>query len=704
MIAILELRTKKLYDQSMKILIASAHTQECSEVTELCHQMHLETSTVHTIEELMDQWPQNDLMICLENLSNLSGLKAIAQIRACQDGEQFPIILIAPGDDFDVLTQAAKLNLKEVFDPEEVNKLKNALARHAEKQAALAGLEGHVLLWNTQDGTPQLLEPFKALGLKITFVETRETFEQKWIHEVYDLAAIEEENAQQDILDCVYFLKKYHPQKQGFPILLASACADNMRRATALRVGFADTLNLPMQSVELATKLGVHLRNEALMRQLQKQTQSIRSMFHALNLGICTFGEDYKIDPEYSPTMSILFEQENLVGENLLQLIKNKSLNHQETLDRLANVLCVCLGMDTLNWDLNNDEFPKELELQSSRGSRIVELEWIPVAHEEIVHHILLIMRDVTEVRALEKARHIQDLEQELLSAALKHGLVALEITLQKAMEFSFMMPETLAEGSPEIMRALHTLKGNARSLGLSHLSHTVHLMESAIVQKQAIDDHFDALQNDISANLDLLMRLQSLQGPREKLTLGTMMDQLFQSLVPISQAKGIQAPKCLFSGPRNETLALKQQSVLQDCLNHLLRNAIAHGFESAPERVERGWPAKGTLSIHAQFINKELHVQIEDDGKGLNIKRLHEIALSQGHNPQTDEETAEWIFKSGISTAQTIDELSGRGIGLDAVRATARQANGDLLFSLKEVTLPNHRRISFELILPWEN
>lgn len=115
--------------------------------------------------------------------------------------------------------------------------------------------------------------------------------------------------------------------------------------------------------------------------------------------------------------------------------------------------------------------------------------------------------------------------------------------------------------------------------------------------------------------------------------------------------------------------------------IEHILRNAIAHGIESPSERRDAGKSETGRIRIEIDREATELLIRISDDGSGLNLDRIRERALEQGlidEDRADDTDTlSQIIFKTGFSTAEAVSELSGRGVGMDVVGSEIRQVGG---------------------------
>ena len=107
--------------------------------------------------------------------------------------------------------------------------------------------------------------------------------------------------------------------------------------------------------------------------------------------------------------------------------------------------------------------------------------------------------------------------------------------------------------------------------------------------------------------------------------------------------------------------------------LEHLLRNAVAHGLEMPAERINKGKPETGTITLKVRQENDEIHITVSDDGAGIDLARVKEKAINNqlidADAEITDQALMSIIFESGFSTAEKISQIAGRGVGLDVVR-----------------------------------
>ncbi len=121
----------------------------------------------------------------------------------------------------------------------------------------------------------------------------------------------------------------------------------------------------------------------------------------------------------------------------------------------------------------------------------------------------------------------------------------------------------------------------------------------------------------------------------------------------------------------------------LVDPLTHLVRNALDHGIESPSERVAAGKVETATLTLHAEHRGGNIEIVVAEDGRGISRERVKakavELGLLAAQDKVPDERIHELIFAPGFSTAEKLNELSGRGVGLDVVRKNVSELNGSI-------------------------
>ena len=145
---------------------------------------------------------------------------------------------------------------------------------------------------------------------------------------------------------------------------------------------------------------------------------------------------------------------------------------------------------------------------------------------------------------------------------------------------------------------------------------------------------------------------------------------------------------------------------LLKNLFTHLFRNAVDHGIEAPAVRVAAGKPGIGRIELEVAVIGDELRMVSRDDGQGMALDRIRRIAAERGlvdaSASLSDEETAQLVFLPGFSTAEVVTEVSGRGVGMDAVKGFLEREGGHVSVRfLGARTASGHRPFEFVIVLP---
>jgi two-component system chemotaxis sensor kinase CheA len=126
----------------------------------------------------------------------------------------------------------------------------------------------------------------------------------------------------------------------------------------------------------------------------------------------------------------------------------------------------------------------------------------------------------------------------------------------------------------------------------------------------------------------------------------------------------------------------------LKDPIMHVLRNCVSHGIERLQQRRDAGKPESGRVSIRLEVAGGRLNVVVEDDGRGIDVQQIQQQAVRRGLLTEADaahqsaEETLSLVFEPGLSTADAVTELAGRGIGLSIVHDSVARLQGQVTLS----------------------
>ena len=272
--------------------------------------------------------------------------------------------------------------------------------------------------------------------------------------------------------------------------------------------------------------------------------------------------------------------------------------------------------------------------------------------------------------------------------------------------------PATLEEGgeeSPTVGRGqtggasvrieLETLDSLTALVG-GLLAEKAHLEEIARRYRESVGD--DAPYPELLRSIrDIERRVVELQRGLMTVRLvpiGQIWSRLRRIVQGYSRATGKRISLTLDGGDTKLDKVIVEK--LADPLIHIIRNAIDHGIESASEREEMGKPPQGLVQVRAVPRGSQILVIVKDDGHGIDWGRVRAKGIESGLlrkvDDQSERELAEVLFQPGFSTAATVTDMSGRGVGLDVVRRNLADVKGFI-----DVRSARHEGTEFTVTLP---
>ncbi|MFT8836461.1 chemotaxis protein CheW [Liquorilactobacillus satsumensis] len=228
----------------------------------------------------------------------------------------------------------------------------------------------------------------------------------------------------------------------------------------------------------------------------------------------------------------------------------------------------------------------------------------------------------------------------------------------------------------------------NARNqsirVNLTRLDRFLNLVSELVVYRNQLDDA--SKRNSEEEVKDSLEQVSRLTSELQELVLKIRMQQVsvvftrFPRMVRDLARDLGKEMELVIEGEETE-LDKTVVSELSEPLIHLLRNSADHGIEQPDVREQMGKPRKGTIKLSAYQEGNRVNITLEDDGKGLDPQVMKESAESKGIDTtgMSDDELIHLIFHPGFSTAKKVTNISGRGVGLDAVMAKIGELGGSL-------------------------
>jgi chemosensory pili system protein ChpA (sensor histidine kinase/response regulator) len=197
------------------------------------------------------------------------------------------------------------------------------------------------------------------------------------------------------------------------------------------------------------------------------------------------------------------------------------------------------------------------------------------------------------------------------------------------------------------------------------------------------LDSFVRRVDGDIDEFTKLAHRLQDEITQARMVPIGGLFTRITRTVRDAAKASNKKVELTLAGAETELDNNIVQQ--IADPLLHLVRNAVAHGIESAEERYESGKPDEGHIAVRAYHKGNHIYVEVEDDGRGIDMERVRKTAVEGGFVPAKDadnlgrRELLDLLFRPGFSTAPNRTELAGRGVGLDVVRSNLNSLNGEI-------------------------
>ncbi len=187
------------------------------------------------------------------------------------------------------------------------------------------------------------------------------------------------------------------------------------------------------------------------------------------------------------------------------------------------------------------------------------------------------------------------------------------------------------------------------------------------------------ATEDELASQARLTRELQDDLLRTRMVEFESLADRLYRTVRQAAKETGKQVRLDIVGGGIEIDRGVLERMV--GCFEHLLRNCVAHGVESPAARTAAGKEATGRIVVQVTQSGNEVAVEVGDDGAGFDYARIRQRAIERGllaaTAEATNEELAQFLFNAGFSTAKTVNELAGRGVGLDVVRSEVMAMGG---------------------------
>ena len=344
---------------------------------------------------------------------------------------------------------------------------------------------------------------------------------------------------------------------------------------------------------------------------------------------------------------------------------------------------------------------------ESTIGGRYLRFEYKPLGGDETFDKLLVVISDATAVvernRTEQQERDLLNLSSRLLND--RAGF------LEFADETNTLL-ERIAQNTTDsilLKRDLHTLKGNSAIFGLSTLSALCHDLESeleagaealdcssivgqwqSVCQKTRqllgersavgleVDERdYEAVLRAVragcdNASLERMIAVWRLEPVRVRL------ERAAEQLSAVAERAGKGSPTIAVEAG-SVYLAREELSEFWSVFGHVVRNGVTHGLKDPEDRAQRSLPATPDFDLRAGVRNGSLFIELEDRGPGIDWDTIRLRAKQHGLPADTQKDLMAALFADGVSAASEVSELSGRGVGLSAVRETCLKQRGKI-------------------------
>jgi two-component system chemotaxis sensor kinase CheA len=499
----------------------------------------------------------------------------------------------------------------------------------------------------------------------------------------------------------------------------------------ALARDFAHMRDSVREKIAIIEQQNVSLEQKVQDRtaQLEQKTKELTVVFSSLQEGIVTFSRTEKLDPQPSPYLLEIFGIGGVEGLSLGQLLFG-----QQTSDAAAQCLSALdaiLGSSDLNFDFNRFLLPRDHVITVNGRTRILDLSWSPVvADDGTVEKMVLCVRDITEIQAVRAlARSNQETVrclQELMSCEANTYNLFFDALPGRISNIRELILQNSQESLRDAMRSLHTIKGNSRTFGFSALSDKTHEIEGLLKDglqgtvtlrdNTAIMKELIRLQEIYQHYQDVRYQVLKIAQAEIKITFGDLVEEFLKELQgqesPAARElsrrlKGVFgqqdlrmalesmgqsalpsiARDCLKPVPQlsvlgdNIYLPTDRLTLLSDVFMHLFRNSMDHGIEAPMERERLRKNIQGQINVSIEQKDGCVEISYQDDGLGLDIARTRDVMIKHGMlgagETPTRQQLQNAIFADGFSTAERVTLMSGRGVGMSAVRSMVQHEGG---------------------------
>jgi two-component system chemotaxis sensor kinase CheA len=445
--------------------------------------------------------------------------------------------------------------------------------------------------------------------------------------------------------------------------------------------------------------------SESLEAQIKARTRDLKVILDNVSFGFLVIDKNLAVCGECTQSCHVLFGADKIKGVHFPSLLR-MSKRDQEMYALLVDQVFE----DLITEELSVSQLPQRFELS---GGRILKVEPSALRDAEgNVHEILLTVSDMTDFERVQR----ENIRNRILIGILKQKDAFRQFVNDVRQQLESATQALTQNDMSKVRRAIHTIKGNAAAYELENLVASIHhieelpelqpknikQIEAALVSFLKENESVLEIQYDGSSQMAFEVSVKEMKDLKSLISTvgGNQIHDLHTWTAKVTQkpAGAMMGPVQEFVTKLSERLGKKVDfrltgaDTLVDCytmwpvfqnLVHLVRNAIDHGIENPELRGKKG--ETGNFSIDIADRGNFHEVVITDDGRGISVDVISAKAITKGLvtkaqvEAMTVQQKLELIFLDGLSSAEKTTEISGRGVGMSAVKESVEQCRGKI-------------------------
>jgi two-component system chemotaxis sensor kinase CheA len=582
---------------------------------------------------------------------------------------------------------------------------------------------------DNQDAREQMLKMLKNLFNDIDIAIDGEDGLKKSKAKDYDLIITDINMPNMNGLEMSKEILEENPEKY---IIVISAYNDTEYLQSCIDLGITRYIHKPVSLDSLIDIIDKTVSSIIQKNHIKNLNRQINNLLNNAKEGYLSFNNNLKCNSGYSKKCLEIFEKESIENEDISQLLfKDHQKSKELFVTGIKNIL------------ESSDQFQKDLFLLllpniQTINNKIISLEYKILDDK----NFMLILSDITKQKNLEREIIKQQKIQNMLVAVATQRDDFLDL---KNDFLRFI--ESKTDSIEELLRVLHTFKGNFAQYEMIYIVDTIHDEEINLKKTLHIDKLlFNRLNNAFEKDINIIRanfqadfcddkkvimidpeNLQNIELKLKKLAIHntTIKDYIEEILFYLNRLKYKPLKEKLKIYKKYLNILSKKQNkqiypleIQGDkkilipktlipfikSLTHIFNNCLTHGIEDPETRVLLGKDEIGSISCRFEKLQNTLILEIEDDGRGIDIEKLVNKAIKNGYITEekskelSHSEKLELIFLQNLSTVEKANITSGQGIGMNAVYEELKKLNGNIFISSKK-----NKGTKFEFVLPIE-